>query len=142
MEYLALFFIVLLLARLMGVHDIVKSVMASKWSHTEGVLTKWDMGNDAESDMDFVVNRVSYKYEVRGEHYESNSIGYGFPLKSGYSKSAFERVVKNGPKVTVYFKEADPKLSVLIVGFQAYHAFNMLMFGLLVCMVLIGIQKI
>lgn len=129
MENLLLLIIAIVAAALIGVQNIFRSIAATRWRTTEGNLLKWNMEIDGDSDGDLVVNELIYTYKVNGKEFQSDRVGFGYPKKSGYSHSAMDDVLSESPKVNVYFNEANPKLSTLIVGFKQYHAFKLMIYG-------------
>lgn len=131
MENLYLLVIAIILAALMGIQNIFKSIAASRWRTTEGKLLKWNMETDSEADGDLVVNELIYEYKVKGKELKSNRVGFGYPSKGGYSHSAIDRVLSESPSVNVYYNESKPDLSTLVVGFQQYHAFRLMMYSII-----------
>jgi len=106
--------------------EAAKSISAHKWPVVDGKLHRWNI-----DDITRTINTFAYKYEVKGKEYESNRIGYGFPLKMSilYVNKALDKVLSKAPELTVYFKPTEPDVSVLIVGLKLYHVIKIVSYA-------------
>ena len=111
------------------------SYQAKNWESCVGELSKWDIELVAPLGS---FNNFRYKYVVSGKEYESNKIGFGFPLTVGesyprmifqYAAVALDEVLINAPRVTVYYSPDNPRNSVLCTGMQSWHVTKIAGFG-------------
>ena len=112
--------------------EAAKSISAHKWPVVDGKLHRWNISTeDQGDDITRTINTFAYKYEVKGKEYESNRIGYGFPLKMSilYVNKALDKVLSKAPELTVYFKPTEPDVSVLIVGLKLYHVIKIVSYA-------------
>ncbi len=63
------------------ISNAIKSILVKNWPVTDGKLHKWNIkAEDQGDDTARIIDELVYKYETKGKEYESNQIGYGFPM--------------------------------------------------------------
>ena len=100
------------------------SIRTERWRSTTGTLENADDASAAVS----ANARYSYSYQVDDQSYRSKHIGFGFPdnFADLVAKSEIARINAAAPNVEVFYDPRKPDVSVLVRGFQPYHAVRML----------------
>ena len=75
-----------------------------------------------------------YKHEVKRKEYESNLIGYGFPMNMSvlYVDKTLNNIFETAPNLKVYYNPKKPDVSVLTAGLKMYHVVKMLGYLLII----------
>lgn len=117
------------------ISNAIKSILVKNWPLTDGKLHKWNIkAEDQGEDTARVIDELVYKYEVKGKGYESNQIGYGFPMSMSvlYVDKTLNNIFETAPNLTVYYNPKKPDVSVLTVGLKIYHVVKMLGYLLII----------
>jgi len=117
---------VLLVLGLLMLHEIriaMMSIRALRWRLTEGHLENWSNRSELTTET------LRYSYVVEGESFQSEQLGYGYPVDALQIIASKEltTVLEKAPEVVVYYDPRKPDVSVLLNGFKVFHALRMLL---------------
>jgi hypothetical protein len=100
-----------------GVRSYQSAQESSGWPTSPGVVLSSSVDSHRSDDSTTYQAEVLYEYEVSGEKYSSNRIGYG-DISTGSPAPAQDLVNQypSGESVTVYVDPEDPSQSVLQPG--------------------------
>jgi len=128
-----LFFVIGYGGFLYSLYTAYLSSIARNWKKTNGNVTHSSIESNCDEDGCTYKPIIHYNFEVRGRHYESKHIAFGFISNSiYYLTSRIRNKFPFGANVTVYYKHNNPKRSVLIIGLRLFHIFNIVTFGAII----------
>ena len=103
---------------------LLRSTNAARWPSTHGRLDHWSLEyEDGGDSTNFNMKGVEFSYEVEGQTFRSESLGFGFPrwMPAEFVETKIADVFRDVPNVTVHYDPAKPAVGVLAAGIGAYH---------------------
>ena len=124
------FFLILGLVRFSyASYGIYKSISANWWEKTEGLMENRGLVQ-SEEDFDSKYGFFSYKYNVDGQEYINDELRHGLsdtPNRIEWLYVTYV-ILRNHPKVNVYYNPENPSESMLVIGFPVFLIFQALLF--------------
>lgn len=115
--FLAIFFLVGLVAIGFGGWNLWRSLECSRWPTVTGVVKSAKMQSSTDNDGGTTYSpKVAYSYEVAGSRFEGDRLAFGvMSSSSGYAAGVLSRYPV-GQTVTVHYLPEDPSEAVLETG--------------------------
>ncbi len=115
----------------------MRSIRALRWRKVAGLLAHEDTGSgDQTEGPEFERGRIRYSYTIDEKDFSSNCVGFGFPYRNErlVARGVRDSLLSGAPNLTVFYDPRKPEDSVLIAGFQRFHAVKtgVLLFTLLI----------
>ena len=87
--------------------NLIMSISAKNWPTAKGRLIKWNMRVEDYSDGELDIHEFKYSYEADGTEYNSEKIGFGFPIwiDTTFAEKPLDRALENSPNLMIYYNQ-------------------------------------
>lgn len=121
-----------------GVYCVFRAKRAARWPAVTGRLEDCELIDESDVDGTSYRVKVRYSYEVLGDRYIGDRIGFGYTGSNNYARhSMLYRKLTEIESIDVFFNPSDPQQSVLKEGIKK-PPWHFIIFGLLWLLFSIG----